>query len=180
MGTRTANSLVRHTWVMPPPKGLLSSCFRRDPRFGRAPGVYPVYVTGTYALTDEDDAKPNDEKEIINLCWIPHGVQLTSFVIATGGVSGRLEDSMPEPTVYLDDLSGNVVTMANMDGDDARHLGTMYMDTPRRIGPDGPEVLQWHQGLVLRIHNASGHPHHPTEKPLTFMLSWAPVWDGGY
>lgn len=159
-------------FITPPPPGKNGSCITRDPKFGRAPGVYPVYVTGTYV---DDPANSLAAGEAINLCYIPHGVQLVSFTIATAGITGTLQDTLPTPTVYCTSVSGNLATMALMSATDAQNLGTMYFETPRAVGPFGPAVVHWYRGMTLQLANCSG----PPGTPLIYVIEWAPVWDGG-
>lgn len=161
-------------WVTTLPKGLNGSAILRDPRFGRAPGVYPVKVVGTFGIGDDDDLGENDNK--INLCYIPHGVMLTSFTFICKGVTGTVQDSLPTPTQYAT-LSGAVVTMNQMTATQGQNLGTMYFETPRPRGKEGAAVVQWYRGMVLRISGAGGSP--TWEDPMIYVLEWSPVFDGG-
>src|SRR5215469_1660632 len=102
------------------PAGTNGSAIVRDPKFGRAPGVYPVHVFGTYVL---DPANPLTAP--LNLCYIPHGCILSNFLIITSGVTGTLQDSLPTPTVYCT-LTGAIVTPANMTAAQSQNWGTMY------------------------------------------------------
>ena len=154
------------------PEGFNGSAIVRDPKFGRAPGVYPVHVVGTFV---NDPANPVTAGGNINLCYIPSNVMLSKFHIVTGGVTGTLQDTLPTPTVYCSTLVAPVTTEANMSATDAQNWGTMYAHTPRAIGPQGAAVVQWYQRTLLQIAGASG----PPATPLIYMIQWSPVYDSG-
>ena len=166
----------RSGWVTPLPAGLNGSCITRDPRFGRAPGVYSVKVTGTFQL------QTGQTLANINLCYIPHGVYLSDFKITLAGLTaGALQDSLPTPTVYCTDLAGGatpatVATMAQMAATpDAQNLGTMYAGSPRAVGLNGPAVVQWFSGTTLQIANPTGLA--VGGAPLIYMIEWSPIHD---
>ena len=153
------------------PEGANASPIYRDPKYGRAPGVYGVKVWGTFM---PDAGNPLSGGNL-NLCYIPHGVILSNFIIFPNGVTGTLQDSCPTPTVYAT-VTGNVVVPQNMTIAQGVNWGTMYFTTPRAVGKDGCQVVQWEKGTLLQISNASGGT---PGNPLVFMIEWSPVYDGG-
>lgn len=165
-------------WVTPLPPGLNGSCITRDPRFGRAPGVYSVKVVGTFQL------QTGQTLANINLCYIPHGVYLSDFKIALGGMTaGQLQDSLATPTVYCTNLGAGaaetpavvVATPALATATDAQNWGTMYAGQPRAVGVTGPAIVQWQQGIVLQITSPVGLTVGGT--PLIYMIEWSPIYD---
>lgn len=160
-------------FVVPLPPGNNASPITRDPRFGRAPGVYGVSAWGTFALKPGETLGP-----AVNLVYIPYGVILKNFLFITNGMTGTLQDSLATPTVY-GTVSGAVYTMAQMTAPGANNVGTMYASTPRAIGPDGCQVVQWQQGMTLQLFGPGGAQTYPTTTPLIFMVEWAPIYDSG-
>ena len=153
------------------PPGRNGSCIIRDPKFGRAPGVYPVFALGTFVL---DPLVPNTPGDPINLCYIPHGVILVNFQIVTSGVTGTLQDTLPTPTTY-GTVTGDVFSMNQWTAADAENFGTMYFTTPKPVDRYGPAVVQWQKGITLQIVGAGAAP----ATPMIYMVEWAPVYDGG-
>jgi hypothetical protein len=152
------------------PAGFNGSCITRDPKYGRGSGVYPVKVLGTFVLPSGATLAAGN---VINLCFIPHGVILTDFVIASAGITGSLQDSLPTPTVYCT-VGATLATMANMTATQALNLGTMYAGTPRVAGVNGPAVVQWQAGITLQI-SVTGTPEPTT--PMVYKIEWSPIYD---
>lgn len=153
------------------PAGHNCSPIIRDPRGGRGPGVYAVKVTGS--MPTGTVLALNDK---INLCYVPVNSTLTYFAIGMAGVTGILQDSLATPTVYCTALAGPVATWAMASLANSANMGTMYAATPRAVGASGCAVVQWMPGTMLQIIAAAALT---TAAPMTFVLEWSPVYDGG-
>lgn len=150
------------------PAGFNGSCITRDPKGGRGPSVYPIKVIGGFVASGALAAGNN-----INLCYIPQNSVLTDFVIASGGITGTLQDNLATPTVYCT-VGATLATVANMTGNQSLNLGTMYASTPRSAGQTGPAVVQWQRGMLLQL-IVTGTP--TQSQAMIYKLEFSPVYD---
>jgi hypothetical protein len=152
------------------PTGINSSSILRDPRGGRSPSLYPIFVTGTVVAPG---ALTTSQK--INLCYVPQNCFLADFYVNTD-VTGTLQDNLSTPTAYCTLAGTAPVERGNGTATQGQNYGAIYGSTARTGSTvAGVKVLVWTPGTLLQINVGAGIT---PAIPLTFSVLWAPAYDG--